>query len=545
MSIINQNPFRVLGVSVTATEREIQKQITKTTRFAEVGKEISSLTDFLCFGELKRDPDSVSKASNSLEQPLNKLVHSFSWFWGVTHIDSFAFDSLSKGDTDKAIEIWGKVVKDGKVSSKNFSSLFNLKSLYTILSIKENTLDVSLFTKGVLLTGEFFNHDDIDNYVTQIIGEHITITREDLEKKYILHLNNIVAPFLDKPSGLSIKEFISGFETFSEGSRKHLTDKFIADPINSLTEQINTTADLRKKNPIEGAAFGKALCDNTKDYLKLLSGLIGKSDMKYQMIANKLAEEILQCSIDFFNQVREDGAADKKQGQLAAGLCNYALQISCEGQIKSRIEESKEIIDDWLKDALDTLNEHGIIVKNALNHGYKVFANQNSGLHNTANKLINTFEAHKAQINQKNLFQLSDEVAQLVIALAIKHANNDSTGSASFGAKGLFDRISTFKMAPDTLNRFLKNREILAQNSRQQSQFGCYIATMVYGSYEHPQVLILREFRDNFLASFLLGRLFIKFYYKYSPQWVAMLRDNDRINSIIKKCLNQAIKYIK
>lgn len=540
-----QNPFRVLGVAVTATERDIQKQITKTTRFAEVGKEISSLTDFLCFGELKRDSDSVSKAANSIEQPLNKLIHSFSWFWGVTHIDSFAFDSLSKGDTDKAIEIWGKVVKDGKVSSKNFSSLFNLKSLYTILGIEDNKIDVGLFTKGVLLSGNFFNHNDLDNYVTQIIGEHVTIAREDLEKKYITYLNGIVAPFLDKPTGLSIKEFISGFETFSEGARQYVTDKFVADPINSLNEQINTAAESRKKNPIEGAAFGQALYDNSKDHLKLLSGLIGKSEVKYQMIANKLAEEILQCSIDFFNQVREDGAADKKQGQLAAGLCKYALQISCEGQIKSRIEETKEIIDDWVKDALDALNQHGIIVKNALNHGYEVFANQNSGLHSTALTLINTFEAQKAHINEKNLFQLSDEVAQLVIALAIKHANNDTTGNSSFGAKALFDRISTFKMATDTLNRFLKNREILARNSRQQSQFGCYVATMVYGSYEHPQVLILREFRDNFLASYLLGRLFIKFYYKYSPQWVAMLRDNDRINSIIKKCLNQVIKYIK
>ena len=34
MSIINQNPFRILGLSVIASERDIQRQITKTTRFA-------------------------------------------------------------------------------------------------------------------------------------------------------------------------------------------------------------------------------------------------------------------------------------------------------------------------------------------------------------------------------------------------------------------------------------------------------------------------------------------------------------------------------
>lgn len=46
---------------------------------------------------------------------------------------------------------------------------------------------------------------------------------------------------------------------------------------------------------------------------------------------------------------------------------------------------------------------------------------------------------------------------------------------------------------------------------------GCYIATAVYGSYEAPQVLVLRRFRDERLASSALGRLAIETYYKISP----------------------------
>jgi hypothetical protein len=46
---------------------------------------------------------------------------------------------------------------------------------------------------------------------------------------------------------------------------------------------------------------------------------------------------------------------------------------------------------------------------------------------------------------------------------------------------------------------------------------GCYIATMAYGNYDHPQVLELRTFRDEFLSKSYLGRNFIKLYYKYSP----------------------------
>lgn len=46
---------------------------------------------------------------------------------------------------------------------------------------------------------------------------------------------------------------------------------------------------------------------------------------------------------------------------------------------------------------------------------------------------------------------------------------------------------------------------------------GCFIATACYGSELTEQVLFLKQFRDNFLADFSLGRKFIETYYKYSP----------------------------
>lgn len=46
---------------------------------------------------------------------------------------------------------------------------------------------------------------------------------------------------------------------------------------------------------------------------------------------------------------------------------------------------------------------------------------------------------------------------------------------------------------------------------------GCYIATSLYGSYNHPEVMILRRFRDNVLAINTFGKVFIRFYYSISP----------------------------
>ena len=46
---------------------------------------------------------------------------------------------------------------------------------------------------------------------------------------------------------------------------------------------------------------------------------------------------------------------------------------------------------------------------------------------------------------------------------------------------------------------------------------GCFIATSVYGNYDHPIVLDLREFRDNWLSKREKGKKFIRWYYQKGP----------------------------
>ena len=46
----------------------------------------------------------------------------------------------------------------------------------------------------------------------------------------------------------------------------------------------------------------------------------------------------------------------------------------------------------------------------------------------------------------------------------------------------------------------------------------CFVATACFGDYDHPTVMVLRQFRDLTLMENRAGRAFIIFYYRRGPQ---------------------------
>lgn len=74
---------------------------------------------------------------------------------------------------------------------------------------------------------------------------------------------------------------------------------------------------------------------------------------------------------------------------------------------------------------------------------------------------------------------------------------------------------------------------------------GCYIATCVYGSYDCPEVWLLRRYRDYVLEKTLYGRIFIKCYYWVSPKIVKIFGNYNFFHIVWKKILNCIVNRLK
>jgi cell division septum initiation protein DivIVA len=73
---------------------------------------------------------------------------------------------------------------------------------------------------------------------------------------------------------------------------------------------------------------------------------LGAGNVNYQVIINKVANELLQCSIDFFNYYNSDNDTDFDPFEDALKIANYAKSIGPNGQVKNRIDEALETLEE-------------------------------------------------------------------------------------------------------------------------------------------------------------------------------------------------------
>jgi len=74
---------------------------------------------------------------------------------------------------------------------------------------------------------------------------------------------------------------------------------------------------------------------------------------------------------------------------------------------------------------------------------------------------------------------------------------------------------------------------------------GCFIATAAYGSYLHPKVMVLRSFRDNYLLTNAPGRVLVALYYRYSPPFADLIRQNAAARTLVRILLTPVIFLVE
>jgi len=123
------------------------------------------------------------------------------------------------------------------------------------------------------------------------------------------------------------------------------------------------------------------------------------------------------------------------------------------------------------------------------------------------------------QLQRLHQFQAaSAEVSQFI----------ESVRQLEYAQKGNF---STYK-ASGTFKTASGTTTVAASKGR------CFVATAIYADASHPNVVILRKFRDNVLEKNCIGVRFNQFYYKVGPRLAVSPLTRGKVGAALRGILN-------
>jgi hypothetical protein len=167
LEAILNNPFRVLGLPPTATDKEIAKRVSELLIYAEMGEKVTYETDFEFLGIIDRTSNNIEKSIKKIENPDYKLFYALLSFEINNNIDL------------NSIRLWGHhEFKESIIILKE--EIF--KHSPKILSPTKVLVDI---TKN-----GFINNLNKENYSIEISRHsHFLNNNIKLGEKYILNHN--------------------------------------------------------------------------------------------------------------------------------------------------------------------------------------------------------------------------------------------------------------------------------------------------------------------------------------------------------------------
>lgn len=357
MNSILNNPYRIVGLLVGATAKEQTKQISRLKKYIEAEQDPQDDFSFPALGNLHRTLDSIEEAASKLNLDNDKINAALFWFWNGNPItDEAAFEALKSGDIEAAYEIWDKLItktdEEGKrylkpVTEKNYSAFHNCSVLNIIQANGNlhNAIAASLY---------FLESDLVNKFVSTVADETHKTNKKELQLLFLNQLHSDIEA--NKKSSLSYFLEILNKQEFV--AKQDFIKGFVKTPIEQIEHKIEAAKNKRKASKANAAKAGQELFAATVSDLTQLKSIVGANDLKFTSISDKVANEVLQCSIDYFNESQEkESSSDyiETAMKLAKQAETLAIGKLTKDRVKDSIETLSEMKDRELSQAVDFL----------------------------------------------------------------------------------------------------------------------------------------------------------------------------------------------
>lgn len=315
--IVLQNPFRILGVFANSAKKDVVANKGKATAFLKVNRPVEFPLDLKgILPQLTRALDSMNEAEAHLAIAKEQIKYAQFWFIKISPIDDIAFNHLLAGNMDGAKEMWSK--------QESVSSLQNKIVCYLI----ENKPWLAIKTAEKL-------YDKYGDIYIDKIEANSTLKMSGTE---LLH------QFIDSLGEEISMQKLLGYEMGAD-TKAYISSQTVEPLINKISSEVEKTKKVDHKDSKARIDAARKLVASIKEPFTQLKSILPSSNPQFQMIADKLGLEILQCGIDYFNNSDDDDAP-----HTAMKMQKYAQSIVVGTLAMQRCEENVKILQKIIDD---------------------------------------------------------------------------------------------------------------------------------------------------------------------------------------------------
>ncbi|MCD8303486.1 MAG: sel1 repeat family protein [Prevotellaceae bacterium] len=390
------NPFRILGVYTNATAREITANKSKAMAFAKIGKTVAFTTDSIIqnmykrtyprsgqislfddfFDDLadtsmstdelyieikkledenehssredndesrihslydayergvkrlysvKRDEESMNAAVAAISQPRDKIKYALFWFIKISPLDEKALECIMHSELKRAYEMWEE--------EESFSSLVNAAVCAFIMEDDENLV--------YYMTRMIHDDDYREAFISAVCGENCNISEEELAHIFIDEL------LQDMPVSGDWRYWIDIFSRYGASGEDddYLRSRLVHIPADVLANEIARVKNISRSKGTERYRAALTLRELASLNLDDIADVAGKDSLPYQSIADKVAQEILNCAMDYYKECSR--TVYQATGQCVE-LNQYAYDIAVGAAVRVKLLDSLTEIKDRL-----------------------------------------------------------------------------------------------------------------------------------------------------------------------------------------------------
>ncbi len=325
--LYRRNAFRVTGLMVTATAREVARQADKLKMLAELGGQASLQLPGLPEGPPPTLED-VREAAQKLKEPELRMVDEFFWFWPEDWsrpAEDAAFAALKAGDVNAAFDQWTGREEDGVsvTAMHNLAVLFHMRAMEWTGRDLQDPLPPPEREQAWLYWMESGNRWEqlvADNRLWEALRDRIRLVDEAaLTTSLAFRLRADLPRALDQiQAGFALAFATEGREDearrHAEALRARRLDGSGADealdaallPVRRrIQRHVETARAEARENREQGILHTRTLLDAVTPLFQVITMIHGRTSGRADHTGDEIAEAALACAAAAYNGILE------------------------------------------------------------------------------------------------------------------------------------------------------------------------------------------------------------------------------------------------